>query len=107
MENNSEKDLRVSPIIMWILVIINIYLSFSWVFGLISLSDASLFLSMSFGISFATWIIFLSDIIKSNIYNKKWWLVMMICTPLIAEPIYLIQREKLINLQKRRGNFKS
>ena len=60
-------------------------------------------LVLGFGLSmlFSSWIIILSDMIKTKIFNKTFWIMSMFIMPGIAQFFYLIQREKLIRLARK------
>lgn len=95
MEN---QDFKISFKAVWILVIGNTLLTIIGVYTrLENWEYSNLLLGTALILSFSTWLIILSDIIKSKIYNKTFWLMTMIIMPFIAPLFYMIQRNRLIS----------
>ena len=96
MEN---QDFRIDQKAVLLLVIGNILLI---IFGAITRSQYLEFSNfiLGFGLTlyFATWVIIISDMTKSNIYNKRFWIMSMFIIPGITQVFYLIQRNRLIRL---------
>ncbi len=46
-------------------------------------------------LSFATWIVVISDMVKSKIYNKTFWIMSMFIFMPVAVVVYLFHRNKL------------
>lgn len=46
--------------------------------------------------SFATWIVVISDMVRSKIYNKTFWITSMFIFTPVAVIVYLIQRDRLL-----------
>lgn len=91
------KDLRVSINLVWVLAIGSILL-------IIVGADAKLHhwgfeywpLLVGSILSIATWIVVISDMARSKIYNKTFWIMSMFIFAPIAVIVYLIQRNKLL-----------
>jgi len=96
MEN---KDFRISPKVVWILVIGNILLIIIGALAKILHWEISqLFLIMGIIFFFSTWIIILSDMTMNIIYNKTFWIMSMFIIPMITGILYLFMRNKLLRL---------
>jgi len=99
MEN---QDFKISFKIVWLLVIGSILLTIVGAFAKIQHWDYSpFFLTVGLMLSFSTWIIILSDMVKNKIYNKAFWIMTMFIMPSIATIFYMIQRKKLIKLGQK------
>ena len=61
---------------------------------------------LGFGLTlyFSAWVIIISDMAKSNIYNKRFWIMSMLIIPGITQIFYLIQRNRLIRLGSKLNN---
>lgn len=96
MEN---KDFRIDLKIVWILVIGNLFLTFvGALFKILHWEFSQLLLTISLIIFFSSWIIILSDMTKSKIYNKTFWVLSMFILPMISGIFYITMRNKLIRL---------
>ncbi len=96
MEN---QDFKISCKIVWILVIGNFLLTFIAAYAKIQQWDfAQILLNGGLILLFSTWIIVFSDMLKSKIYNKPFWIISMIILPNISPLFYIIQRTRLIRL---------
>lgn len=47
-----------------------------------------------------TWIIIFSDMVRSRIYNRTFWILIMFIIPWIAMIVYMIQRNRLMRLEE-------
>jgi hypothetical protein len=96
MEN---KDFKIGIKTVWLLVIINFFLTVLGAFAKIQCWEISqLLLILGLMLFFSTWVIILSDMVKNKIYNKKFWILMMFIMPSIVTILYMIQRNKLMKL---------
>jgi len=99
MEN---QDFKIGIKTVWFLVAGNLLLT---VFGALSKIQhwefSQFFLTVGLMFFFSTWIIILSDMVKTKIYNKTFWIITMFIMPFIAIIFYLIQRNKLIRLGQK------
>lgn len=50
-------------------------------------------------------IVFIIDIIDSDIFHKAGWIIMIVIIPVLSYPIYLLQRKRLLRIQRRANNF--
>ena len=93
------QDFRISPKIVWILVIGNILLTIIGAFARIQHWEFSqILLTIGIIFFFSTWIIILSDMTMNKIYNKTFWIMSMFIIPMISGIFYLIMRNKLLRL---------
>ncbi|MFD2517875.1 PLDc N-terminal domain-containing protein [Salinimicrobium flavum] len=84
------------------LIILFFLFQFLWLSGnnsLLHLESLKIpgWISLLFLSSF--WIIVLTDMIRTEIYNKTFWLFSMLIFPWLAPAIYLFLRKKLKHLQ--------
>jgi len=105
METSYYKNFRIPVAIMWALVVVNYWVAISFVFYHSPLTGPTFISGFKFGIIIMTWLLFLADALVSRIYNRSFWLIALVVTPLFAYPFYLVQRKKLLNMAERRGHF--
>jgi len=55
-------------------------------------------LTLGLMLFFSVWVITLSDILKTRIFNRSFWIMGMFITPPIAILFYLIRRNRLLKL---------
>jgi len=90
-------EFRVSNKTVWFLIIGTIIFTIAGSFAQVQhykFSDQIFTLALTLFLS--GWVIIISDISKSKIYNKPFWIMSMIILPAIAPFIYLIRRNSLI-----------
>lgn len=93
------QDFRISPKIVWILVIGNILLTIIGALARIEHWEFfEIFLTIGIIFLFSTWIIILSDMTMNKIYNKAFWIISLFIIPMISGIFYLIMRNKLLRL---------
>ncbi len=94
MEN---KDLRVNNNLVWALAIGSLLLiTVGALAKLYHLEFAHWLLLMGSSLFFATWIVVISNLAKSKIYNKTFWIMSMFIFMPIAVIVYLFQRDRLL-----------
>ncbi len=92
-------DFIINQKLVWFLVIGNTLLTIIGSLGKIyGWPYSHIVVSIGLTLYFSTWVIIVSDILKQNIYNKVFWIVIIIITPSIASIFYMFQRKKLIRL---------
>jgi hypothetical protein len=97
-----EQDFRISIKTVWFLAIGNLLLiGFGALAKLQQLESSQVFLTIGLMLLFSTWIIVMGDLLRNRIYNKTFWVVMMIIMPAIAALFYMIQRDKLLRLGQK------
>ncbi len=93
MEN---QDFKIGIKTVWVLVIGNLLVTGFVAFALIqNLEFAQILLMFGLVLFFSTWIIVLSDVVKSKIYNKAFWVITMFILPSIAPIFYMVRRSRL------------
>lgn len=105
MTNHSDNNFSIPIGIMWFLVLLNWLAAFSVLFPYAVLFSSSFTYGLKTGLLFVTWVIFIADAISRARYNRTFWIIVLILTPVIAYPFYLINRKRLFNLQRKRDNF--
>ena len=96
------QDFKINFKTVWFIVIASILLTNAGVyFRLESWEYSNILLGKALILTFFTWVIMLSDIVKNKIYNKSFWLMIMIFMPSIAPLFYMIQRNRLIATRER------
>ena len=96
------QDFKINFKTVWVIVIASILLTIAGVyFRLESWEYSNILLGTALILTFFTWVIILSDIVKNKIYNKSFWLMIMIFMPSIAPLFYMIQRNRLIATRER------
>lgn len=93
MEN---QDFKIGIKTVWLLVVGNLFITGFGAYAKIQNWEFSQIMLM-FGLMlfFSTWIIVLSDIVKSKIYNKAFWVLTMFIFPSIAPIFYMVRRNRL------------
>lgn len=98
------QDFKIGIKTVWVLVIGNFILTLVGAFAKIQHWEFSqILLSMGLMLFFSTWIIILSDMVKSKIYHKTFWILTLFIMPSISTIFYLIQRNKLLRLGQKFG----
>ena len=98
----NEQDFRISINTVWFLAIGNLLLIGFGAFANTQQWESSqVLLTIGLMLLFSTWIIVMSDLLRNRIYNKTFWVVMMIIMPAVAALFYMIQRDKLLRLGQK------
>lgn len=105
MEDKRDNYLLIPPILMWALVLVNYIFGIVLVFPVAGSATSLFLLGAALATGLLTWLLFLSDILSSRIYNRTFWLVVTVVTPLAAYPFYLFQKKRLLRIETRRGRF--
>jgi apolipoprotein N-acyltransferase len=105
MDTSFENNFRVPTAFMWLLTVLNFIPVFAFAFGLTDLVNSPFQSGIFFGILVVTLLIFLADALTSEIYNKTVWIIILILIPMVTYVIYLIQRKKLLGLQRKKVKF--
>ena len=90
-------DFRISPAVIWLFVVADCCIIFSGTFLKIMHKPFPLELFMAafmFGLFIDVLII--SDIYKSNIRNKPFWILSMFMLSGVAQIVYMLRRKQLI-----------
>lgn len=56
---------------------------------------------------FVSILVFVADMLFSDIYNKPAWIIMVIIVPYFSFPLYILQKKKLLGMQRKKNNFGS
>lgn len=97
-----EQDFRISIKTVWVLAIGSLLLiGFGALAKLQQWDSSQVFLTIGLMLLFTTWIIIMSDLLRNRIYDKTFWVVMMILMPAVAAFFYMIQRDKLLRLGQK------
>jgi hypothetical protein len=105
MDTKIEKNFMVPSLVIWILVLANYFFSISFAFSFTYLSESLLGLGFMSGLLLVTWLIFLADVLTTKIYHRYYWFTVLLITPLIAYPFYLVQRSKYLNMARKAEKF--
>ncbi len=93
------QDLTIDFRLVWLLVVGSIlFISLGALAKVLHWEFATIYLFTGLVFTFASWVILLSDMIKSEIYNKSFWILSMFLMPTIACIFYLMQRNRLLRL---------
>ena len=96
------QDFKIGIKTVWVFVIGNFILTTIGAFAKIQhWGFSQILLTVGIILFFSTWIIVISDMTKSKVHNKTFWIMSMFIIPTISPLIYLIQRNKLILLGNR------
>ena len=87
---------------MWFLVFLNWLAAFCIIFSEKGFSGNTFYLGLKLGVFLVTWIIFLAEASFTNRYNRSWWIIVLIITPIVTYPFYLLQHRKLIKMQSKK-----
>lgn len=99
MEN---QDFKVGTKTMWFLVVGSLLLiSFGALAKIQHWELSQTLLIIGLMLFSSTWIIIVSDMFKTKIYNKTFWILSMFIMPFISIIFYLFQRNKLIRLGQK------
>jgi len=94
MQNTiTTKDFTINPIIIWTLAIANFVI---FIFTLLHRPHSLELLLLDLPWIILVQVILISDIYKSKIHNKTFWISSMFYLAIIAPIIYLIRRKKLL-----------
>lgn len=66
--------------------------------------DADFLFWLPFILQFSFWVFVLQDMIRTEIYQKTFWIVSMFLLPYFAPLFYLFQRKKLEHIQSNLFN---
>lgn len=95
----SIKNIILSKKFIWVFTILNICTVVAFLYSLNDNGiDRRAILAFSMPISYmvSAWILY--DIATQNIYGKMHWIMSIIMMSLLAAPLYLLQRPKLIRM---------
>ena len=91
--------------LMWSLTILLWVLYIIWSLNWIGHNDRTFSTILVIACQLLCWLVFIIDILRSDIYNKAAWIIMIMITPLITFPVYLFQKKRLLNLQRKKERF--
>ena len=96
------QDLTIDVRLIWLLVLGSIvFISLGVLAKVLHWEFSTIYLLIGLVFTFSSWVILLSDMVKSKIYNKTFWIISMFLMPSIASIFYLIQRNRLLRLRQK------
>lgn len=96
------QDLTIDVRLIWLLVLGSIvFTSLGVLAKVLQWEFSTIYLLIGLVFTFSSWVILLSDMVKSEIYNKTFWIISMFLMPSIASIFYLIQRNRLLRLGQK------
>lgn len=95
----ANEDFIIEPSLAWILAIGNIVFALlSGLASFYSLAIADIFFTVALMVNFATWGIFMNDILRNKLHQKMHWIILLCLLPVIAPIFYIQIRPKLLHL---------
>lgn len=98
MKKDNRNYFLISPVVMWLLVALNYFFAILWLTGPEILRNSDFMWGVVLATALVTWVIFISDIVLSPVYNRSFWIISVVFISMITYPVYLIQRKKLQRL---------
>jgi hypothetical protein len=91
--------------LLWSITVLVWLLSVVWLLDLLGDGNSVFSALLFIACQVLCQVVFIIDVAGSDIFNKTGWIIMLIIIPLISFPVYLIQRKKLLRIQRRADDF--
>ncbi len=100
-----KSKISIPPLVLWVLTFASWIIYLVWAFSKYGSSSLAINPILVFLLLYVTLIVFIVDMVSSEIYNRISWIIMLMVVPYITFPVYLFQKKRLIRIQQRKENF--
>jgi hypothetical protein len=97
LKKQPSTELRIPIVLAWIMALLGLVLPFIIMADPLKLWNDSRGLFGAFlSIYTFIWILFLSDVIRSKIRSKPFWILAILIMPTIAQVVYLVRKKYIL-----------
>ncbi len=103
--NKERLKFRIPALLLWGLTLAGYVLQIIWIVFRFRDSGSAFNPLWLFILLYVTVLVFVIDMATSDIFNKVAWIIMAGVMPYITFPVYLIQKKRLLRIQRRKNDF--